>query len=64
MGLTTGSRRSRGHGGRVKLRGAVQPANEHPRLEKFHTDDAYDGKCAQGIEQAYHIRVEIVLHRG
>lgn len=29
-GPTTGSRRSRGYGGRVKLSGSIRQANEHP----------------------------------
>ena len=41
----------------------TQACSKGPRLERLYTDGAYGGKCAQAIEQAQHIRVEVVRHR-
>jgi len=40
----------------------AQACAKSPRLEKLYTDGAYSGKCAHEIEQAHHIRVEVVRH--
>ena len=40
----------------------AQACAKSPRLEKLYTDGAYGGKCAHDIEQAHHIRVEVVRH--
>ncbi|NHQ90309.1 IS5 family transposase [Janthinobacterium lividum] len=40
----------------------TQACSKSPRLERLYTDGAYGGKCAQAIEQAQHIRVEVVRH--
>jgi len=42
----------------------AQACAKSPRLEKLYTDGAYSGKCARDIEQAHHIRVEVVRHPG
>jgi putative transposase len=42
----------------------AQACAKSPRLEKLYTDGAYGGKCAHDIEQAHHIRVEVVRHPG
>ena len=41
-GLTTGSRRSREPGGRVKLRGAIRPANEHAEEKAALVRETYE----------------------
>ncbi|MFZ4874465.1 hypothetical protein ACL9RI_05220 [Janthinobacterium sp. Mn2066] len=41
----------------------TQACGKSPRLEKLYTNGAYGGKCAHAIEQAHHIRVEVVRHR-
>lgn len=40
----------------------TQACSKSPRLERLYTDGAYGGKYAQAIEQAQHIRVEVVRH--
>lgn len=40
----------------------AQAGAKSPRLERLYTDGAYGGKCAHEIEQAHHIRVEVVRH--
>jgi hypothetical protein len=42
----------------------AQACAKSPGLEKLYTDGAYGGKCAHDIEQAHHIRVEVVRHPG
>jgi putative transposase len=42
----------------------AQACAKSPRLEKLYTDGAYGGKCAHDIEQAHHIRVEVVRRPG
>lgn len=42
----------------------AQACLKSPRLEKLYTDGAYGGKCAHDIEQAHHIRIEVVRHPG
>jgi putative transposase len=42
----------------------AQACAKMPRLEKLYTDGAYGGKCANDIEQAHHIRVEVVRRPG
>jgi transposase len=42
----------------------AQACTKIPRLEKLYTDGAYGGKCGHDIEQAHHIRVEVVRRPG
>lgn len=42
----------------------AQACTKIPRLEKLYTDGAYGGKCAHDIEQAHHIRVDVVRRPG
>jgi transposase len=42
----------------------AQACVKSPRLEKLYTDGAYGGKCAREIEQAHHIRVEVIRRPG
>ena len=42
----------------------AQACAKSPRLEKLYADGAYGGKCAHEIEQAHHIRVEVVRRPG
>lgn len=42
----------------------AQACTKIPGLEKLYTDGAYGGKCAHDIEQAHHIRVEVVRRPG
>lgn len=42
----------------------AQACAKRPRLEKLYTDGAHYGKCAHDIEQAHHIRVEVVRRPG
>lgn len=42
----------------------AKPFAKSPRLETLYTDSAYGGKCAHDVEQAHHIRVEVVRHPG
>jgi len=42
----------------------AQACAKRPRLERLYTDGAYDVKCAHDIEQAHHIRVEVVRRPG
>jgi transposase len=40
----------------------AQACAKSPRLEKLYTDGAYSRRCARDIEQAHHIRGEVVRH--
>lgn len=42
----------------------AQACTKVPGLHKLFADGAYGGKCAQAIEQAHGIRVEVVRHPG
>lgn len=42
----------------------AQACTKAPGLHKLFADGAYGGKCAQAIEQAHGIRVEVVRHPG
>ena len=42
----------------------AQACTKVPGLKKLYTDGAYGGKCAQAIEQAHGISVEVVRHPG
>jgi putative transposase len=42
----------------------AQACTKVPKLEKLYTGGAYGGKCAHDIEQAHHIRVEVVRSPG
>lgn len=42
----------------------AQACGKAPGLQKLYADGAYGGKCAQAIEQAHGIRVEVVRHPG
>ena len=50
-GLTTGSRRSRGPGGRVNLRGSIRPANEQPQPVLLSSSLSEQVKMSQGCGQ-------------
>jgi hypothetical protein len=63
------ARRAYGHGGERTRQGrrcSRRCASEHqdPKLEKLYTDGAYGGKCAHDLDQAHHIRDEVVRRPG